>query len=184
MTNVFHSSDTDSWGTPREYIEAAREVMGDIDLDPASSAEWNAVVDAFVFYDEGDNGLERPWAGNVWLNPPGGKYPKGHPLGGQSKAGLFWAKLMYELRSGGVDQAVVCCFSLNQLQSTQGGVWRSMAKFPFCLPRKRVAYVNAAGDAKSPPHASAFIYVPGQVDNTQKFCKVFSRFGVICNGGL
>lgn len=60
----------DEWGTPPHIIELARDVMGVIDLDPASSAEANKIVRAKTFYNKKINGLGRKWFGNVWLNPP------------------------------------------------------------------------------------------------------------------
>ena len=47
-----------------------REGMGEIDLDPATSAEANETVLAAEFYTETDDGLKKPWRGRVWLNPP------------------------------------------------------------------------------------------------------------------
>ena len=60
----------DEWYTPREYIGKARRVLGHIGLDPASCLQANYTVQASLFYDQRDNGLKKPWAGNVWLNPP------------------------------------------------------------------------------------------------------------------
>ena len=48
---------SNDWYTPDKYIESVREVLGDIDLDPASCEEANEVVKAKVFYDESDDGL-------------------------------------------------------------------------------------------------------------------------------
>jgi hypothetical protein len=64
---------TAEWYTPARYMVLVREVLGDIDLDPASTAEANQVVRAKVFYDQASNGLARDWrAKTLFLNPPYG----------------------------------------------------------------------------------------------------------------
>jgi hypothetical protein len=46
------------WYAPSDYLEAARSVMGEIDLAPASNPVANQVVQATVYYSEQDDGLE------------------------------------------------------------------------------------------------------------------------------
>jgi len=53
--------------TPVEIIEAARRVMGGIDLDPASSENANRIVRATRIFTAQDDGLSQPWNGRVWL---------------------------------------------------------------------------------------------------------------------
>ncbi len=61
---------SNEWYTPSKYIEAAREVMGEIDLDPASSDLANQTVKASMYYSQQEDGLILPWHGNCWINPP------------------------------------------------------------------------------------------------------------------
>src|SRR6202035_1782424 len=92
---------SNEWYTPSKYIEAARRVMGSIDLDPASCELANRTVQATRYYSEQDNGLLHSWHGNVWLNPPFGKV--------QNKSGIriFVDMLVEEYRQGNVSQAVL-----------------------------------------------------------------------------
>ena len=58
------------WYTPPYVMEKVREVLGTIDLDPASSLIANNTVKAEHYYTKETNGLIHPWVGNVWCNPP------------------------------------------------------------------------------------------------------------------
>lgn len=67
------SSESNEWYTPLKYIEAARAVMGGIDLDPASNESAQQWIKAKQFYIKDDDGLHKPWYGRLWLNPPYGR---------------------------------------------------------------------------------------------------------------
>ena len=60
------------WYTPANILEAVAEVLGAIDLDPASSAaqQAHATVKATRYFTIADNSLEQRWRGRVFLNPP------------------------------------------------------------------------------------------------------------------
>lgn len=68
---INQSSGATSYGTPGAIVDAAREVMGGIELDPAS-AEWaNRRVGAVRYFTVEDDGLSLGWqARTVWLNHP------------------------------------------------------------------------------------------------------------------
>jgi len=59
---------SDDWYTPPEMLAALNEHF---DLDPCSpgAGHW---VPASCVYTKQDNGLEQPWRGFVWMNPPFG----------------------------------------------------------------------------------------------------------------
>jgi len=99
------SSLSDEWYTPSDLIEAARSTMGGIDLDPASNSIANATVKATHFYSKRINGLQQPWRGRVWMNPPYGD------LGPQ-----FAEKLVAEINVGRVTQACAL-MNLNSMSS-------------------------------------------------------------------
>jgi ParB family chromosome partitioning protein len=175
--NIQHSSSSNEWYTPDYIIQMIKEVLGEIDLDPASCPEANLTVKANQIFTKEDDALKHEWKGNLFLNPPGGK------IGNKSLSIEFWRYLMVELERGNVDHAIYLAFSIEQLQSSQGKGVPSIGEFTFCVPSKRLRFKKPIGelDNQAPSHSNMIVYVPGKVDNTMKFAAVFSKIGVIIN---
>lgn len=144
------------WYTPEDVIEAARALMGGIDLDPASCATANRTVRASHYFTKEDNGLALPWRGRVWLNHPFGKperacgpdctkkgcTKRGFHLSEYRPGSEDWInKLIVEYREGRVSQAVTITFS-----NTGSGWFRHLLHFPQFYFTGRVEYVNPFGE--------------------------------------
>lgn len=67
--HVANNSGNNEWYTPADYIALAREVMGGIDTDPATSEIANRTVQASQIFTAEDNGLTKQWSAFKWLNP-------------------------------------------------------------------------------------------------------------------
>ena len=176
--NIQHSSRQDCWYTPPQILEMAREVLGAIDLDPASDAWGNETVKAEKFFTQAECGLTQNWSFSddpltVWLNPPGGK------VGNKSQTALFWGKLMDMRRTGGLKHAVFMAFSAEALQNTQGKGTPCLMDFPFCIPAKRIRFVSRGVEKFAPSHSNAIVYVPGTVNESGKFRNVFTQLGAV-----
>ena len=70
MQHLTRATGNFEWYTPPEIIEAARRVLGTIDLDPASCAEAQEWIQARRWFGIEQDGLLQKWGGAVWLNPP------------------------------------------------------------------------------------------------------------------
>ena len=70
VINTTCGYDGNEWYTPPEVIAAARAVMGGIDVDPATCAGAQRIVQATMWYDKERDGLKHDWPCRVWLNPP------------------------------------------------------------------------------------------------------------------
>jgi len=70
-----NSSAFHGWETPRELLEKLYSVFGTFDLDPCSGARdrRTASVRARVYYTAKDGGLDLPWFGTTFVNPPYGR---------------------------------------------------------------------------------------------------------------
>lgn len=144
--------------TPEKYIEAAREVLGGIDLDPASCEAANLVVKADQYFDAGLNGLKEGWRGRVWLNPP---------YGGLS--GMFIEKLVAEYAAKKVSAAVV----LVNAHCTDTAWFKPLWDGILCFTDHRI---NFAGDdtRSGSTHGSVFAYFGPEAG---KFIQGFQQFG-------
>jgi DNA N-6-adenine-methyltransferase (Dam) len=146
--------------TPQKYIEAARSVLGAIDLDPASCAEANEIVKAAEFFDLADDGLAQPWSGRVWLNPPYGKL-----------VGRFVIKLTDALKAGDVTQAIV----LVNAHCTDTAWFQLLWDGCLCFTDHRINFFGDEARGGS-THGSVFIYFG---NGQERFAKEFGRFGAV-----
>src|SRR5271170_2863410 len=99
--NINADSGSDEYFTPGEIVEAARRVMGEIDLDPASSVLANKRIKAKRIWTISDDGLKQQWFGRVWLNHPFGK----------STNKPWILKLAEEYRAGRTQEAICISFA-------------------------------------------------------------------------
>ena len=67
---VHHSSESHEHYTPPEIVALVVACLGKIDLDPCSNTD--KTIPAKKHYTEKQNGLEQPWQGRVYMNPPYG----------------------------------------------------------------------------------------------------------------
>ena len=151
------------WYTPDQHIALARAVMGGIDLDPASSHVANQVVKAERFFSQETNGLENPWAGNVWLNPPYAQPAIAH----------FADKMVSEWACGEVTAAIVLTHNY-----TDTAWFQKLAKAAtaICFTRGRVRFVSPSGELAAPTQGQAFFYFGEDVDI---FADVFTAIGFV-----
>lgn len=162
--HVAHNSGENEWYTPQRFITAAREVMGEIDFDPASCEIANKTVGATTYKTKDDSGLDVDWHGNVWMNPP-----YAQPLIMQ-----FSEKLVEQLPN--INQAIVL---VNNGTETKWFQLMAENAVAFCLIRSRVKFLDQAGMPTGAPLQGQIALYFG--DNPFGFCKIFSRFGVsIC----
>lgn len=151
------------WITPRPFIWLARQVLGDIDLDPASSIAAQRNVEAATYYTPDDNGLSRPWFGRVWLSPPNGR--KGMPD--------FTGKLLDEFCSSRVTEAIALvpnCTDTEWFHRLAG------MHMPMCVKRGRIRFESVERKSSTPANGQTFFYFG---NNSGRFKSVFGPIGTV-----
>lgn len=155
--HVSNNSGDNEWFTPSEYIEAARSVMGCIDLDPASNDYANQTVKAHHYYTQDKNGLEQEWWGNIWMNPP-------------YSTGLVKA-FVDKLISSNFNQAIVLVNNATETEWFRKMIDKASA---FVFPSGRIRFEKEDGAKNSPLQGQAFIYFGESPD---RFLEVFKKYG-------
>lgn len=159
---IYNHDGSVEYYTPQIYIDAARRVMGSIDLDPASCEKANETVKATKIYTKENSGFNEYWEGNVWMNPP---YSKG-------VIDKFVDKLT---SSGGVASWIVLVPA-----RTDRKFFEELAAFSDAIvfTNHRVKCLrNGVDDTSGPTAGSAFFY---RGNDTKKFFDEFSAFGWGC----
>lgn len=151
---------SDSWFTPAWIIELVRDVLGGIDLDPASCEIAQGVVKAKRYYTRADDGLSRPWiADRLFANPP---YSRPQP----------WAeKLIAEWSAGNVKAAIF--LTSNATDSRWGQLLLRHCQ-AICFPANRLRHWNPLKSNDAPSDGSLLTYFGPEPD---RFRERFAPYG-------
>lgn len=148
----------DEWYTPEYVLNLAREVLGTIHLDPASSDIANERVNAEIYFTKEDNGLSLPWEGTVWCNPP------------YSAALIkkYCNKVYEEYSKGHISEAIVLT------NSGTDTLWNQpLAKGTQVYTLGRISFLTPEGSEKGKGgRGQCFTYFGS---NHKKFIEVFTR---------
>jgi phage N-6-adenine-methyltransferase len=151
------------WYTPAEYIAAARDVLGIIDLDPASCEIAQRNVQAKQYFTMDDDGLTKEWRGRVWLNPP---YA-------QPDIADFVAKLVEEYQAGHVTEAILLTHNYSDTEWFHDA---AAAAPVFCLTKGRIRFEDAGGEPAKPMQGQCFFYFGARPD---AFKARFAAIGLV-----
>lgn len=155
------SGDTEYY-TDIKIVEAARRVMGGIDLDPASSLIANEKIRAKKIFTKEDDGLMQAWHGRVWLN---------HPFGRLTNTPWI-RKLTLDYFYASIDEFLSITFA-----ATSEAWFQPLAQLPQCYLKPRTNYYKPDGTLKRGVTKGSVVTYGGK--NTQRFYEVFKYFGVV-----
>jgi len=148
--------------TDPKFVDAARLVMGSIDLDPASSEIANRTVKADRFFTKEDDGLKQQWSGRVWMN---------HPFSKTQNAEWI-KKLVLHFLLGDISEALCICYA-----STSEKWFQPLMQFPQCFLSPRTNYFSPDGVKLSGVTKGSVVTYLG--NNTDRFRDAFKQFGTV-----
>ena len=160
--HVSNNSGDNEWYTPKEYLDAVKSVMGSIDVDPASSQIANTIVQAATYYTVADDGRNKDWTGNVFMNPP-----YAHPLIDE-----FTNKLISEIQSGNTKQAIVLVNNATETKWFQSLANKAAA---VCFPQSRLRFWSPE-KVSAPLQGQAFLYFGNDI---KAFRSEFGKYGFV-----
>lgn len=164
MNQITKTTGNAEWYTPHVYLEAARAVLGGIDLDPASSYTANKLVKAKLYFTKEQNGLTKPWKGKVWLNPP---YTR-------NIIDKFIAKLIHHAERDEV-KSYICL--VNAAMDTKWAHALLKNADSVCFIKGRISFLTPAGQKKGKPPIGQMLAYKGV--NQYWFDLLFRKYGAI-----
>lgn len=159
--------ESDAWFTPILYVELAKEVMGEIDLDPFSSAVANERIKAKRYFSLENNAFLNQWfqeQGRVFMNPP---YTRNVI---DAAIDIFLSNLTQDK----ITQAIVLVNNATETKWFQALLKHCSA---MCLPERRIAFENTDGkNVSGNTRGQVFFYFGHR---TEKFSETFKKIGTI-----
>jgi hypothetical protein len=129
------------WLTPRHVVEP----LGQFTLDPCG-APGHVLAETTYLLENGQDGLERPWFGRIWLNPPYGKLAE---------------PFLERMVEHGHGTALI--FARTETASFFKNVWEAASALLFL--RGRLSFLDAAGvKAKANAGAPSVLVAYGEYD--------------------
>lgn len=151
------------WFTPIEYLELARQVLGEFDLDPATCEFAQRRVRARRYHTIEHDGLAQTWQGKIWLNPP-----YSHP-----EIVLFVEKLVAGVLSGAVTEAIL----LTSNYTDTAWFHHAESACPaICFSRGRIRFEHETSAIAAPVNGNSFFYYG---ENVARFREIFSAVGFV-----
>lgn len=159
--HVSNNSGNNEWYTPKYYIDLVRDVLGEIDVDPASCEYANRTVQAKRFYSIDDDGLQQVWSGKVFMNPP---YAA-------DLVQKFTEQFVNCWQNGFIDEGIVLVNNATETSWFIGMVEYASA---VSFPKGRIRYESPTKETNAPLQGQAFLYFG---NNPDKFMSAFSEIG-------
>ena len=164
--HVVNNSTNNEWYTPLHVLSIVRQILGTIELDPASSKEANINVQAKQYYTKETNGLERDWHGKVFLNPP---YSR-------DLLEPFIDKLLEELNKKNTTEAVLLINNATETKWCQKALKNAQS---VCCIEKRLKFLTPkATEMGSPLQGQLLLYYG---NNIKTFKEHTSKLGIVLN---
>jgi hypothetical protein len=150
--------------TPRLYLDAVVKVLGEIELDPASSAAAQEHVKAARWFGPYNDSLSQVWNARVFLYPP------------IESIQQFAAKMVDSWTSGAMPEGIMLT------PNSTDTAWchhLGNACSAICFKKRRIRFIEIHGVQfvrKELPQGQLFFYF-GR--NVSTFTEVFGKFGSV-----
>ena len=154
--SALFGSASPEWYTPLAMARDIARFMGGIDLDPCADPAHSIPAAQHVSLDIGD-GLQVPWAGNVFVNPPYGRNAEKWTRKFATDPAMRHGVLLIPAR-------------------TETRWFAPLYEFPICFISGRLKYRHPTRDAIHAPFPSVLVY---RGERRAEFAHTFSGYGPV-----
>lgn len=158
------------WCTPHKYVDAVREVLGDISLDPCSN-HWSVVKAKTEFHLPEQDGLREEWNHEtIYVNPPyGSDLDRGTRI-------INWFRKCSDANLQFGSEVIALVPIAANTQHWKQFVWPRAAAVCFLYDTRVRFLVEGRDDGKGSPMACAVVYWGA---SKAKFADVFKKHGAV-----